>query len=460
MSTNLSIKVLSGVAVVATLSFLAVSSPNKSLEDNTESENKNNNLNVHSISDANSNIRAVSVRLNKVESKNEALLEQIREELLSLKKGAKNKRAADEGNQKNNFEIQLSALKSEIRALKSTKSKPRILTENRSYLINEDKGHKVNHINDNYLDLDELSQDMAPKRTGALLNEKSDNYGVLKDKSAYFNKLKKENKGIPFYTIPAGSDVQNATLLTSLIGEVPLNGKVSQPLFPFSSVISRGALMAANGVPLPKELVGMKIGGFSYGVGSFLDNISCLRAYVTSALFLFKDGHFVTVGDGSLQNSTSAVSSSSIGYLTDKYGSPCIKGSYHTNAPNVLSSLMVAGAAEGIGKGVAAWQQSTVASAGGIITSPTGNLGSFIGGHALGATPAQAADWLKNRIGDSFDFVYVPASTPYKSKQNKTSYKPNRLMLHFTQTIAIDKDTTSRRVNYEKSQTNNFDDGL
>tara|TARA_B110000879_G_scaffold210474_1_gene300671 strand:- start:961 stop:2331 length:1371 start_codon:yes stop_codon:yes gene_type:complete len=456
----MSIKVLSGAAVIATLSFLAVSSSNKSPSAVTENENKNNNFNVHSISDANSNIRAVSVRLNKIESKNEELRDQIRDEFLSLKEEGKNKHTSSSINNKDSVEMQLSELQQEIRALKSAKTKSSDLTENKPYFINEDKIKPNSHANDNYINLDESSRRVMSSNSNNEPLAEGSSYSVLKDKSTYSKKTGVEKKGIPFYTIPAGSAVQNATLLTSLIGEVPLNGKVSQPLFPFSSLISRGQLMAANGVPLPKDLIGMKIGGFSFGVGSFLDNISCVRAYATSALFLFKDGHFVTVGDSTLQNSTSAVSSSSIGYLTDKFGSPCIKGSYHTNAPNVLSSLMLAGTAEGLGKGVSAWQQSTIAGAGGLVTSPTGNFGSFIGGHALGSTPTQAAEWLKNRIGDSFDFVYVPASVPYKSNQRRTIYKPNRLMLHFTQTIAIDKDTTSRRVNYEKSQTNTFDDEL
>ncbi|MGQ3890148.1 hypothetical protein ACQUW5_14105 [Legionella sp. CNM-1927-20] len=70
-----------------------------------------------------------------------------------------------------------------------------------------------------------------------------------------------------------------------------------QPLFPFSALINSEDLIASNGVPLPPDISGMKINGYAIGVGSFLDNISCVRAYVTSVLFTFQDGHFVVVGN-------------------------------------------------------------------------------------------------------------------------------------------------------------------
>lgn len=141
----------------------------------------------------------------------------------------------------------------------------------------------------------------------------------------------------PFYTIPAGSDFSKVTLLSALMGEVPVEGKLMQPLFPFTAMVSRGDLMTANGMQLPEEIIGMKISGYSIGVGSFLDNISCVRAYVTAALFVFEDGHFVSIGQEQMKSSAELVNNDSIGYLTTQFGNPCIKGQYITNAPRVLT---------------------------------------------------------------------------------------------------------------------------
>ena len=110
-----------------------------------------------------------------------------------------------------------------------------------------------------------------------------------------------------------------------------------QPLFPFSAIINRGDLMAANGIPLPPNISGMKVNGYAIGVGSFLDNISCVRAYVTSALFVFDDGHFVTVGKEQMNGTAEMVNNESLGYLTTAFGNPCIKGQYFTNAPTCPS---------------------------------------------------------------------------------------------------------------------------
>ncbi len=80
---------------------------------------------------------------------------------------------------------------------------------------------------------------------------------------------------------------------------------------------------------------------------------------------------------------------------------------------------------------------------------PTGNFGAFMGGKAVAEGSGLAAEWLKDRIGDSFDVVYVPSSIPVSYK-GQVRYRPNRLMLHITKNIEIDKTSTSRRINYGK----------
>lgn len=261
----------------------------------------------------------------------------------------------------------------------------------------------------------------------------------------------------PFYTIPAGADLGHVTLLSSLIGEVPSEGKLMQPLFPFSAVINRGDLMAANGIPLPDELAGMKISGYAIGVGSFLDNISCVRAYVTSALFVFDDGHFVTAGAEEMRHSSELLNNESLGYLTTDYGNPCIKGKYITNAPQVLSAFMAAGSIQGAGSALADWQMSYLGDSNGMLKSPTGSLAHFAAGGALNQSSAKVSEWLEKRIQGSFDLVYVPASLPNKNNQG---FHANTVNLHFTKTIPLDKDNTGRLLNYGYQKSSSTDNSL
>ena len=257
----------------------------------------------------------------------------------------------------------------------------------------------------------------------------------------------KKEKGIPYYTIPAGSDLGNTTLLSALIGEVPIDGKLMQPLFPFSAIISRGDLMASNGVPLPPDISGMKISGYAIGVGSFLDNISCARAYVTSVLFTFQDGHFVVVGKDQMSNSVDLVNNESLGYLTTAYGNPCIHGKYYTNAPRVLMAMMATGGAQGVGNALSQWQMTYFAGPNGATAAPTGSFGPYATGGALSEGTAKGGDWLEKRIQGSFDMVFVPASVPYRIGAVQ-QFRPNRMSLHLTQTINLDKQPQGRVLDY------------
>ena len=262
-------------------------------------------------------------------------------------------------------------------------------------------------------------------------------------------------KAIPYYTIPAGADLSNTTLLSALIGEVPNDGKLMQPLFPFTALISRGDLMASNGIALPDDISGMKVNGYAIGVGSFLDDISCVRAYVTSALFTFQDGHFVTVGSEEMKNTTDLVNNESLGYLTTSFGNPCIHGKYFTNAPRVLGAMMIAGGTQGVGAALSQWQMTAMNGANGITQSPTGSFGKFAAGGALSEGSVKVADWLEKRIQGSFDMVFVPASI-----KTSAGYRPNHASLHLTKTINLDKQPNGRVLDYGHLQTHIHDTSL
>lgn len=417
MNKNSGIKILSGsVALVAILIlFNSRSSPPA-----TEPTTNTNNFNEAIASQFNDNIRDVSARLQETEKR----LEQMQQENKTLQ----TKLQQPKQDNSHKLKEELLALKDQIASIAQSKTK--------SYPMESKVEAKQ------IKDLDELLDKPATEHKELSL------WDGQKEKA-------EAPKAMPFYTIPAGSDFSKVTLLSALIGEVPIDGKLMQPLFPFSALISRGDLMTANGMQLPNEIIGMKVSGYSIGVGSFLDNISCVRAYVTSALFVFDDGHFVTVGQEQMKSSAEMINNDSIGYLTTQYGNPCIKGQYITNAPQVLTSFMAAGGIQGAGNALSKWQMTYQAEGGNAIATPTGQLGHFAAGGALNEGSQKITDWMEKRIQGSFDMVFVPASLKVQNR-----FIPNHLSLHFNQTIAIDKELNGRVLDYGHTTEKHFDNAL
>ena len=242
----------------------------------------------------------------------------------------------------------------------------------------------------------------------------------------------------PWYTIPAISNLANTSLLTALIGEVPSNGQLIQPPFPFEAITGRDDLIAANGIDLPAEISGMKVYGYSIGAGSFLDNLSCARAYVTKVLFVFEDGHYAVFGNQ--DDPTSSINTNdTLGYLTDSYGNPCISGKFITNAPHVLAALSSAGVIAAGAGAIADAQTTTFSDSSSTSSTVTGNMAKYALGSGVSSSMNKTVDWMLNRIKGTFDVVYIPAS-----KDNK----PVKLVINFTKTIAIDKDENGRLLDY------------
>lgn len=244
----------------------------------------------------------------------------------------------------------------------------------------------------------------------------------------------------PYYSIPPGTNAVHTTLLTSLLGEVPNNGSFQQPPFPFQAIIGRKDLLAANGKKLPPEIGGMKISGYAVGVGSFLDNLSCTRAYITQAVYIFNDGHFSVVGNAQDPQSSINNPSNSLGYLSDPWGNTCIPGKYITNAPQVLSALAATGVVSGFGSAIASAQTTTYTGSEDSSAVMDGSTVKYGLGNGLSYGMNKASSWMLERLKGSFDVVYIPAS-----KDNK----PTQVVANFTQTIPIDLDSAGRQLRYE-----------
>ncbi|WP_133139264.1 TIGR03752 family integrating conjugative element protein [Legionella genomosp. 1] len=436
MKKNTGLKVLTGT-VIAVVALIMMNSKHHDLEPEA-TRHEPNNLNEAIASQFNDNIRDVAARLQETEKK----LASLESENKQLKR--KNKDIAVSYNPEVLKEIEV--LKAELAHIKNNRDNQ---PSPQPYTVN---GEPVLAKEQNVTDIDALlmKRENNPNEQAYWENLKKKQQALTqKVKTAASNSEDKNN--IPYYTIPAGSDLGRTTLLSALIGEVPVEGKLMQPLFPFSAIINRGDLMAANGIPLPPNISGMKVNGYAIGVGSFLDNISCVRAYVTSALFVFDDGHFVTVGKEQMTGTAEMVNNESLGYLTTAFGNPCIKGQYFTNAPRVLTALVASDGIKGFGNALSQWQMTYTANANGATGTPTGSMGNYALGGALSQGTVKAADWLEKRIQGSFDMVFVPASQ---------GYRPTQLSFHVTQTINIDKETNGRVLDYGHLQQTAHDFSL
>lgn len=419
MMKNSGLKVLSiSVAVVVVAILLNSKQSSKPVVHQTNV----NNFNEAIASQFNDNIRDVSARLQETEK--QLSLVKKENQFLQVKLNQPQPITT------NDFKDDIAKLKKQIANITQRKA-PSYPTESSS-----ERGH--------IQDLDKLLE-----KTGAKSHPSTSLW-----ENQQTNKKEKPQSTL-FYTIPAGTDFSKVTLLSALIGEVPVEGKLMQPLFPFSAMVGKGDLMTANGMTLPDAIVGMKVNGYAIGVGSFLDNISCVRAYITSALFVFDDGHFVTVGQEQMKSSSELINNDSIGYLTSQYGNPCIKGQYISNAPQAFTSMMAAGGIKGAGAALSKWQMSYQAQNGNTITTPTGQMGQFAAGGAISEGSQAINEWLEKRIQGSFDMVFVPASVKYHNQ-----YLPNQFNLHFNQTINIDKALNGRRLDYGQSHQSIFDNAL
>lgn len=459
MNKNKGIKLLTIVVLGVVLTILLGGQDNKTQK--TEHQDPNN-LSEAIASQFNDNIRDVSARMLENEKKI-GLLEKKNKDLIAKNEALLSTK--DKGGVVIREELSpeakktLETLSAEVARLKEKEKTQGPSSSFSSYPLGEVAQNTKKGFGKNIKDIDvalmqkKLSE--SEMQYWNKLNERRKSIHERAKRMGHAKMTQKEKpKGIPYYTIPAGSDLGHTMLLSALIGEVPSDGKLLQPLFPFSALISRGDLMVSNGISLPPDISGMKVNGYAIGVGSFLDNISCVRAYVTSVLFTFQDGHFVVVGKEEMKGSADLVNDESIGYLTTPYGNPCIHGKYFTNAPRVLAAMMAAGGTQGVGTALSQWQMSYFAGTQGGAAIPTGSFPLYAAGRATSDGSVKAADWLEKRIQGSFDMVFVPAS--FRCGQGKNvRWCANALSLHMMKTVSIDKEPQGRVINYGHQQIYN-----
>ncbi|WIY36616.1 TIGR03752 family integrating conjugative element protein [Paracidovorax citrulli] len=242
----------------------------------------------------------------------------------------------------------------------------------------------------------------------------------------------------PYFTLPENSTLTGVTAMTSLIGRVPVNGRVTDPM-QFKAIVGRENL-AANGWELPEDLAGMVVTGVAIGDMA----LSCTEGKVRSMTFVFNDGTIRTISARRSGSSTNggigSGNTSDLGFISDLHGNPCIQGKFVTNAPAYLTDIV---GAKGLGvaaEALAQAQTTTLNRGDSTSSAVTGNAGSF----ALGRMGSGAADeltrWLTERLKSSFDAVVTPAG--------------QQLVVHLDTEVAIDKPANARKILHRTQSSN------
>ena len=259
---------------------------------------------------------------------------------------------------------------------------------------------------------------------------------------------------IPYFTIPENATLGRSTAMTTMVGRVPIDGRVQDPM-QFKLVVGRDNL-AASGQYVPDDISGAVISGIAVGDMA----LSCTEGLIQSITFVFDDGTIRTVSQRSNGASTgfgssggssggggvggqSLAAASKLGWISDEFGNPCIPGKFVTNAPAYLSDVVGAKALSAIGGALAAAQTTTTSGSsalGGTTSSTvTGNQGQFVLGKVASSGSDELVNWLTKRLNNSFDAVVVRAGT--------------RVAVHIDQAITIDKDPEGRKLDYARGRS-------
>ena len=235
---------------------------------------------------------------------------------------------------------------------------------------------------------------------------------------------------IPVYTIPDAATLVHNAMMTPLIGRVPFLGRLTDP-FRFK-LITGADNLAANGLRIPGVANAVWTG---YAVG--VREQSCVRAYLDTVTFVFEDGRIHTVHRGKGQGAAGAGAVSvnqNLGYLTDPWGKPCIRGQFFDNAGRYLKDRGLAAFLDGLANAYANAQVTTDRSVYGLESYVSGNTYEYAAAKGLSGTTKEIADFVRERASDVFDVVYVP---------------PGQGVQIFVETeIPIDYDTAGRQLQY------------
>ncbi len=234
----------------------------------------------------------------------------------------------------------------------------------------------------------------------------------------------------PVYTVPRNATLIGSTAMTALVGRVPIQGQVRDPM-PFK-VITGSENLAANGLTVP-GVQGMVWSGTAIGDWT----LSCVTGRLDSVTFVFDDGTIRTIS-GDDRGGQTGGANRPLGWISDQQGIPCISGERKTNAPAFLTQRIGVMAIQAAADAAAAAETTTVVSGTGAATNNvTGDTGNYVLGKTIAGGSDEVAKWLMERQSQSFDAVFVPAGT--------------RIAIHVDRELPIDLDLKGRKLNHAKS---------
>ncbi len=280
--------------------------------------------------------------------------------------------------------------------------------------------------------LDALETDSNPTGTNGLLRRVGQSTdGALDPAREKTNNVTQEFNSIhPVYTVPRNATLIGSTAMTALVGRVPVQGQVRDPM-PFK-VITGVDNLAANGLSVP-GVQGMVWSGTAIGDWT----LSCVTGRLDSVTFVFEDGTIRTISSDDRGNQSGG-SEKPLGWISDAQGIPCITGERKTNAPAFLAQRIGVMAVQAAAEAAASAETTSVVSdVGGVTSSVTGDTGTFILGKTISGGSDEVSKWLLERQSQSFDAVFVPAGT--------------RIAIHVDHELPIDLDTTGRKLTHAKS---------
>jgi integrating conjugative element protein (TIGR03752 family) len=239
----------------------------------------------------------------------------------------------------------------------------------------------------------------------------------------------------PVYTVPENATLLDSTAFTALIGRIPLRGRVQDP-WPFK-LITGADNLAANGLEIA-EVAGMVWSGTAVGDWT----LSCVRGQVTSVTFVFNDGTIRTLTPASSGPDTGAAvnegvtSDRGLGWISDRFGAPCVSGERITNAPEFLMQRAGLLALQGGADAFAERETRTIVSGqtGTATDFVSGDTARFILGRTLSGGAEEINKWLLERQQQSFDAVFVRAGA--------------EIAINVTQALKIDYDPQGRKLRY------------
>jgi integrating conjugative element protein (TIGR03752 family) len=232
---------------------------------------------------------------------------------------------------------------------------------------------------------------------------------------------------LPVYTVPRNATLIGSTAMTALVGRVPIQGQVRDPM-PFK-VITGAENLAANGLRVP-GVQGMIWSGTAIGDWT----LSCATGRLDSVTFVVDDGTIRTLSSEDRQGQSGG-EDKPLGWISDARGMPCVSGERKTNAPAFLSQRIGVMAIQAAGQAAAAAEAtSVIGDSGSVTNSVTGDTGTYVLGKTVAGGSDEVAKWLLERQSQSFDAVFVPAGT--------------KLAIHVDRELPIDLNPSGRRLQH------------